>query len=109
NRKRLAAVISRSLEGHSSLKEKFFGLWKNLYQFYVKEPNVLTFFEQFLNSPFNVDQYPHHLRGELYTFFADGIKQRQLKSVKPEMLLVLVMGSVSATAKLSLFGSVTLT
>ena len=109
NRERVKSVVHQALQLKGTLQEKFSGVWNALYQFYVKQPNVLIFFEQFVNSPFNVDKYPNHFRGELYSFFADGIRTGQLKSIKPEILLVMVMGSVSSTAKLHLFGKVSLT
>lgn len=108
NRERLTEVIQQALANKGSVKEKFQKVWTALYQFYVKQPNVLIFFEQFVNSPFNVDKYPNHFRGQLYTFFAEGIKTGQLKPIKTEILLVLVMGSISSTAKLHLFGKVPL-
>lgn len=108
-RERVKAIVLRSLEEGGSLKEKFFRVWINLYRFYVKQPNVLIFFEQFVNSPFNTDKYPNHFRGELYTFFEQGIKSGQLKPIKPELLLVMVLGSISSTAKLHLFGNIPLT
>jgi AcrR family transcriptional regulator len=109
NRERVKEVVQAALEQKGSLKEKFSKVWTALYHFYAQQPNVLIFFEQFVNSPFNVDKYPNHFRGQLYTFFADGIKSGQLKPVKTEILLVMVMGSISSTAKLHLFGKVPLT
>jgi TetR/AcrR family transcriptional regulator, multidrug resistance operon repressor len=108
NRKLVSSVIASSLEQGGSYREKFFRVWTSLYRFYIAEPNVLIFFEQFVNSPYNVDKHLNHFRGELYAFFAEGIKQRELKSLKPEILLVLVLGCISATAKLHLFGNVSL-
>lgn len=109
NRDRVVSVISSALKGDDSYKDKFFRVWNSIYQFYVHEPNVLIFFEQFVNSPFNVDKYPNHFRGELYDFLSDGIKQKLIRSLKPEILLVLLMGSINASAKLHLFGKVPLT
>lgn len=109
NRERVVSVISAALKGDDRYKDKFFRVWNSLYQFYVHEPNVLIFFEQFVNSPFNVDKYPNHFRGELYDFLSEGIKQKVVRSLKPEILLVLLMGSINASAKLHLFGKVPLT
>ena len=110
NRERVKEVIRLALERKAtSLKEKFSKVWTALYQFYVKEPNILVFFEQFVNSPYNVDKYPNHFRGQLYTFFSEGIKSGELKAVKTEILLVMVMGSITSTAKLHLFGKVPIT
>ena len=108
NKERVVSVIKRSLQEKGSYKDKFFSIWTSLYRFYLEQPNVLIFFEQFVNSPFNVDKYPNHFRGDLYTFFAEGIKAGQLKNVKPEFILVLVMGSITSSAKLHLFGKLPL-
>ena len=108
NRGRLTSAVHKALSQGCNYKEKFFNIWTGVYSFYIKEPNVLIFFEQFINSPYSTDKYPGHFRGELYTFFADGIKNGVIRSLKPEILLVLVMGSINATAKLHLFAKVPL-
>jgi TetR/AcrR family transcriptional repressor of multidrug resistance operon len=109
NRARLLSVIEAALDKNQSYKNNFFSIWTNLYRFYVEEPNVLTFFEQFVNSPYNVNKYPNHFRGKLYDFLAQGIRDGFLKPVKPEMLLVLVMSSITASAKLHIFNKLSLT
>lgn len=109
NRDRVASVIESAFRIDSSYRENFFNIWTELYRFYVQEPNVLIFFEQFVNSPFKVDRYPDYTRGRFYSFLAEGIRKGLLKSVKPEFLLVLVMGSINAIAKMHVFGKVTLT
>lgn len=109
NQERVKTIIHSALKDKASLKQQLHAVWTNLFQFYVDEPNVLVFFEQFMNSPFNVDKNPNHLRGQLYNFFSDAIKSGKLKSLKPEIVLVLVIGSISSAAKLHLFGKVSLT
>ncbi|HEY9487816.1 MAG TPA: TetR/AcrR family transcriptional regulator [Chryseosolibacter sp.] len=109
NRERLVMIINSCLQQTSSYKEKFFKIWTDLYKFYVKEPNVLIFFEQFINSPFNVDQYKSDAGGMLHDFFAEGIKKGIIKSVKSEILLVLFMGSIHSTAKLQVFAKIPVT
>lgn len=109
NRDRIISTIDAALARGGTYREKFFNIWLSLYKFYVKEPNVLIFFEQFINSPFNVDRYPGHYRGQLYNFFSEGIKQGLIKPLKPELLLVLVMGSINSTAKLHVFGKTPVT
>lgn len=106
NRKLITTVLTSALAGGDGYKEKFFKVWSGLFNFYVDHPNVLIFFEQFVNSPYNADKYPNHFRGELFTFLEKGIKAGQLKSAKPEILLVLVHGSITSIAKLHLFGKV---
>src|SRR5690554_3219969 len=53
NRERVVSVIESSLDDRLSYKDNFMRLWTSLFRFYVREPNVLIFFEQFVNSPFN--------------------------------------------------------
>ena len=109
NRIRMLSVIDSSIKEESTYRENFLNIWTGLYKFYVHEPNVLIFFEQFLNSPYNISKHPNFSRGRLYSFFSDGVKKGILKRLKPEILLVLMMGSISSTAKLHLFGKVSLT
>lgn len=108
NRSRVVEIVNMAMKENSAYKEKFFKIWTDLYKFYVQKPNVLIFFEQFVNSPYNVDKYPNHFRGQLYNFFVEGIKNGQIKAVKPEILLVLTLGSINSTAKLNLFGNIPL-
>lgn len=108
-RERATAVVEQALKEEGSLKDKFYRVWNSLYRFYVKEPNVLIFFEQFVNSPYNANKCPDHFQGELYSFFAAAIKSGALKPVKPQLLLVTVVGSIIAAAKLHLYGQASLT
>lgn len=108
NRQRVTSVIESALAEGGSYKDNFFRIWTSLYQFYVQEPNVLIFFEQFINSPFNVHKYANYSRSKLFDFFSEGISSGVLKSVKPQFLLLLVMSSISSTAKMHVFGKVPL-
>lgn len=108
NRSRVVEIVNMAMKEGSSYKENFFKIWSNLYEFYVQKPNVFIFFEQFVNSPYNADKYPNHFRGQLYNFFVEGIKNGQIKAVKPEILLALTLGSINSTAKLNLFGNIPL-
>jgi TetR/AcrR family transcriptional repressor of multidrug resistance operon len=104
NRARIMGVIESAVVETATYKENFFNIWASLCHFYVKEPNILIFFEQFVNSPFNVSKSPNFSRGKLYQFLGQGIRKKYLKPIKPEILLVLMMGSINSTAKLQLFG-----
>jgi AcrR family transcriptional regulator len=106
NRDRVTSVIESAFAKENTYRENFFSIWTGLYRFYVQEPNVLIFFEQFVNSPFKVDKYPDYTRGKFYSFFAEGVRKGILKPVKPEFLLVLVMGSINSIAKMQVFGKV---
>src|SRR5690606_8551970 len=49
NKERVSAVIEEAIQPDLTFQENFFRIWTNLYTFYVKEPSVLIFFEQFTN------------------------------------------------------------
>lgn len=104
NRARISEVIIKALDGGHTYQEKFFRLWTELYRFYTRHTNVLTFFEQYINSPYNTGGYPRHDRGPLYEFFSGGIRDGVFQSVAPEILMVLVFGTINATAKLHVYG-----
>lgn len=106
NRERVVSVIESSLDDRLSYKDNFMRLWTSLFRFYVREPNVLIFFEQFVNSPFNTNKSLNYSRGKLFDFFAAGIRKRVLKPLKAELILLLTMASISSTAKLHVFGKV---
>ncbi len=106
NKSRLSNIISEILDENIPYKEKFYKIWLRIYGFYVENTNVLTFFEQYINSPYNASKYPNHFKGELYNFFKEGVERKEVKDVRPEILMVLILGSVNSTAKLHKFAEV---
>ena len=106
NKARISDIISEILDESIPYKEKFYEIWLRIYGFYVENTNVLTFFEQYINSPYNASKYPNHFKGELYNFFKEGVEKGEVKDVRPEILMVLILGSVNSTAKLHKFAQV---
>lgn len=106
NKERVSAVIEEAIQPDLTFQENFFRIWTNLYTFYVKEPSVLIFFEQFTNSPFNAHKTPNYAKGKLFKFFNEGLAKGIFKSVKPEFLFLLVMGSIVSAAKMHVYGKV---
>ena len=97
-------VLSR-MDEKQSYKERFYIRWLNLYLFYTQNPNVLVFFEQYINSPYNKERSPHHFTGAYFEFLKEGIRENQLKPAKPEIYVALYIGSVVMAAKITVFGS----
>lgn len=108
NKSKLVAIVNAAIDEKTSYKEKFYTIWTNLYEFYLQNSNVLIFFEQYINSPYNTNKSPNYSQGELFDFFLEGIRNGQIKAVKPEILMILTLGSISSTAKLNMFGNVPL-
>lgn len=108
NKERVVSVVDEASRAGDTRKERFFNVWNRLYDFYIQNAKVLIFFEQYLNSPYNTDKSPNHHRGTLYNFFHEGMIAGEIIRAKPELLLVLLVGSVTSAAKLALFGNVRL-
>lgn len=108
NRGTLVNVIQVILKQttEASYREQFYTLWMGLYEFYIQRPSVLVFFEQYHNSPYSTGQNEGYLRGTLYDFFEEGVRQHQFRPIRTELLITLTISSINAAAKLTLFNKV---
>jgi AcrR family transcriptional regulator len=99
--------INEILDQPTSVKEKFRAIWITLFEYYVKNPDVLIFFEQYVNSPYSKKRNPDRLENRpLFAYFQSGIKEGVFTAMKADILLVLMMASITAAAKLQTFGNV---
>jgi AcrR family transcriptional regulator len=101
------AVVQKEDCATIPFKECFFNLWIGLYTFYRDNPNVLKFFEQFINSPYNkcqvgLEQDEFHRL--LFAFFERGISEGQLRQISPKILGTLAHSSIISTAKIQSSG-----
>src|SRR5690606_12398395 len=105
----LIELVNPIVAESASYKEKFFNMWMCIFEFYTQHMNVLVFFEQYINSPYYADKNPDHLQDKpLYNFLVEGVKKGVIKSVKPEILLLLIHGSITSSVKLNSFGNIRL-
>ena len=105
----LVRLANDVLERDIPVKDKFHEVWITLYEYYTENPDVLIFFEQYVNSPYSKKRNPDRLENRpLYTFFQTGIKEGQFTTTKADVLLVLVMASITTAAKLQAFGNIRL-
>ncbi|HSI76231.1 MAG TPA: TetR/AcrR family transcriptional regulator [Lunatimonas sp.] len=105
-KQKLIHYVDSKIQDELSYKEKFMRLWIDLHEFYSTHPSILFFFEQYVNSPYNKERSPHHFQGKFFHFLQSGIEEGQLKPVKPEILLAIFIGSVMASSKIRVFGSI---
>lgn len=54
-RKQAVEVVLKEVQSDLPFKDCFFNLWFSLFSFYKENQNVLKFFEQFTNSPYNTE------------------------------------------------------
>lgn len=109
NKNMIADVVDAAFSESQSPRENFFSIWKALYNYYISHTDCMVFFEQFVNSPYNNLKNHSRFDGLFYTFFKEGIKRKQLKPFKPELLLVLTMGNIVTIAKLNKIGNIPIT
>ncbi|WP_347158745.1 TetR/AcrR family transcriptional regulator [Pontibacter chitinilyticus] len=108
---RMISALLTSDDPAQSFQKRFFSTWMGLYHFYIENPNVLRFMEQFVNSPFYTkSKGPQHhpVHQLLFDFFRCGVEEGQLCEANPEMLGVLVHGSIITAAKIHGVGKIQL-
>lgn len=91
--------------------ERFFSIWLRLFNYYRDNPNVLQFFEQFVNSPYNAknpEKSYDAFYEKLFRFCRKGIEEGFLRPANPEILGVLAHGSIITTAKIHRYGKIKL-
>lgn len=89
----------RSKDNYS---ERFKCLWVNLFQYFVKNPRVLSFMEQFFSSPFQ--RMVHSKESQFYednfsSFFLMGIKDGYIKKYDIHIISSIFMGGLTIAAK----------
>jgi AcrR family transcriptional regulator len=97
-------IIKESDQPGDSSESRFFALWENLFKYYVLQPEVIAFVEQFDNRDvFLPETGKTHSRVHelLFRFFSDANSEQQLQ-IKPSMLAVLFHENVRLAAKLSI-------
>lgn len=82
--------------------ERLKSLWINLFQYFVKNPKVLSFMEQFFSSPFQ--RMIHSKESQFYednfsSFFLMGIKKNYIKDYDIHVISSVFMGSLTIAAK----------
>lgn len=106
----IVGLVNDILEKDIPVDAKFREVWIALFEYYTQNPDILIFFEQYLNSPYSKKRNPDRLENRpFFAFFQKGIKEGLFKHTKADILLVLVISSITAAAKLHSFGTLRLT
>ena len=108
NKGRVTTTIELALAEDLPFKEKFYKVWCDLYTFYMDNPNVLIFFEQFMNSPYNTNKCPSYTKGLYLELLQKGMEEGILKKARPDVLVIYLVSSIHTLAKLNRFGNISL-
>ena len=95
--------------GQQPFKKRYFRLWRRLYDLYVRKPGLIQFFQQYINSPYNVHEREpghDHVHEVLFDFHREGVKAGHLRDVNPEILGLLTHRSIITAAKIHGFGKI---
>jgi TetR/AcrR family transcriptional repressor of multidrug resistance operon len=93
-------VLTDNNEG-IAYKERFFQVWESIFNYYVQNPGVLMFLEQYLCSPYSNStiEESERLPVIMAKFFQEGIDGGYLKAIDVKYMRVAFFGSLRTTAR----------
>jgi hypothetical protein len=100
------------VDSSKPFKERFFTSWRNLYDFYINNPKIIFFLEQYLNSPYFKNQCvedKESFHQALEKFLVEGWKQKAFREMDAQLLQSLVHGSIITTAKMKILKKLNVT
>ncbi|GAA4294978.1 TetR/AcrR family transcriptional regulator [Nibribacter koreensis] len=108
---RMQAAVEQHLRQDMDFQESFFLRWISRCQFYIQNPEVAFFIEQFVNSPF----YPRcsqaqseRPQNEIMQFIEAGNRHGILREMDPKLMAIMIHSSIMTAAKAHLDGKVQL-
>jgi TetR/AcrR family transcriptional regulator, multidrug resistance operon repressor len=105
-------AIYVNVDSSKPFKERFFTSWRNLYDFYINNPKIIFFLEQYLNSPYFKNQCvedKESFHQALEKFLVEGWKQKAFREMDAQLLQSLVHGSIITTAKMKILKKLNVT
>lgn len=102
---RMGATLLEESTGKGTTKERFFGFYANLYQYFITHPDEFHFLEQYANSPFITQaakEERQRFNQPVLDFLQQGMELGVLRPLDLRILIALVYGHVVSLAKLHL-------
>lgn len=104
-RKGLVDLVRRALQDGGDMRGQFSAMWRAVFEFYCENPDLLIFFEQYINSPYNANKQPQDYEDKpLYNWLTKGIASGDIRDIDPQLLLLHLINSNISTAKFQVFG-----
>lgn len=101
-------ILAHKYNEVHSYQEQFALFWKNLFSFYIKNPLLFQFMEQFENSPFFQKADPEMIQESyqlVISFLEKGINENILRPLEVPMMISILNGSIASLAKMHLSGT----
>ncbi len=102
-RQELGIAIISNIEQELSYKEKFFLIWKNIFNFYINNPMKFEFIEDYSNSPFvkkEIKVISQSYYQPAIDFFKSGIQLGILRNLPLILLINMVFSNVSTLTRM---------
>lgn len=110
-RQKMEQALIRNETGSGNIRERFFMLYRNLFQYFTQNPEEFKFLEQYANSPLilqNTLKDAQNFNQPVIDFLAGGIELGVLRSMDIQLMTAIVYGHVVSIAKLHLSGRLSL-
>ncbi len=107
-KRRIGHAMFKPEEEQWPYHERFVAIWLNLVRFYIAEPAILSFMEQFFSSPYAKtvieDECHIQLQNEMAKFLQQGVHGGHIKQMDINIISAAFIGTVTATAKRHIHG-----
>ncbi|MBC3539346.1 TetR/AcrR family transcriptional regulator [Rufibacter sediminis] len=108
---RVQEAMLKNLREDMDLKESFFMRWISRCQFYIQNPDMLFFMEQFVNSPYYPrcpQEHNERVQNEIKQFIEVAQQQGILRELDFKLMAIMIHSSIMTAAKVHLDGKVLL-
>ncbi len=108
-KKEMGSAIIQNINYEMTYKDTFFMIWKNLFNFYIHNPQKFEFIENYANSPFIQKEIKAITKGyyqPAIDFFNTGINTGILRNIPIDLLINLIFGDVSVLAKMVILNEI---
>ena len=106
-KRKFGEALMKNNSSDGNVKEQFFQLWMNMYEYFINNPEEFRFLEQYANSPF-IEKEIREANQQTYQpaieFLMEGMNKGVLRGMDPILMANLLYGAVVAVAKIHLAG-----
>ena len=102
-KKEMGIAIEEGIHSTATLKDKFFMIWKNLFNYYMKNPKKFEYLENYANSPFihkEIKQITRRYYQNVINFFESGIQLGMFRNLPIDLLINLIFSNVSSFVRM---------
>jgi AcrR family transcriptional regulator len=103
----MEAAMFTNVDSGKEYKQQFFDGWINLCKYFINNPDVLFFHEQFTNSPYTKNLSKKDAKGyvsRFNEFFQLGMDKGYIKKMEYLLIASAVFGCIRATARYHVTG-----